>query len=100
MDWRGRLETRAAWWTLLAGVPVFVLSALAVAGLIVFGVVAAFRGELLLSLWALAGALVGCRAVLIAVEALGQLWWRRLLHALALWAVVIALHPGWWISQG
>lgn len=99
MDWRGRLETRAAFWTLLAGVPVFVGSALAVPVLAGFGLLWAVRGELISSLWALAGALVALHAVVICVEALGQLWWRRLLHVLALWALVAAFYPRWWLDS-
>lgn len=97
MDWRGRLETRAAFATLLVGVPVFVLSALAVPALAVFAIVKAFGGDYLQALWALAGALVALRAVLVSIEALGQLWWRRLLHVGALWALVIGAFPGWWL---
>lgn len=98
MDWRGRLETRAAWWTLLAGVPVFVLSAFAVPMLAGLAVIWGARQDWLFALWALAAALIGLYAILISVEALGQLWWRRLGHALALWAVAAASWPDWWIS--
>ena len=100
MDWRGRLETRAAWWTLLAGVPAFVLTALAVPGLAGFGLWRAVAGTYLEALWALAGALVMLRLIAVSVEALGQLWWRRLLRVLAIWGLVAATWPGWWLARG
>lgn len=100
MDWRGRLETRAAWWTLLTGVPAFVLSALAVPALAGFGLWRALHGAYLEALWGLAGALVMLRAILVSVEALGQLWWRRLLQVLAMWGLVAVLWPGWWLARG
>lgn len=100
MDRRGRLETRAAWWTLLAGVPAFVLTVLAVPVLTGFGLWRAWHGAYLEALWALAGALVMLRTITVAVEALGQLWWRRLLRVLAIWGSVAATWPGWWLARG
>lgn len=103
MNWRGRLETRAAWWTLIVGVAVFVLSALAVPLLGGFGVIRLIRRasdrDLWMAAWGVLGALAMFRAAWVSIEALGQLWWRRLLDALAIWAVVAALFPGWWLAR-
>ena len=100
MSWRGRLETRSAWWTLIAGVTVFLASALAVPLLGGFGVVRLVGGDAPTAFWAVAGALAMLWAARVSIEALGQLWWRRLLDALAVWAAVAALWPGWWIVRG
>lgn len=100
MDWRGRLETHSAWWTLLAGVPAFVASALAVPALGGAAFRALAERDWLTALWGAAGAALSWRAMIVSIEALGQLWWRRLMHALAIWAVVAVSYPGWWLAQG
>jgi hypothetical protein len=79
-----RLETVLAKGTLWLGVPVFAASAVSVPVLLA---VAPFGGWAI-ALWAIASAALMLRSIVVCVEALGGLSWRRLLDVLAIWALV------------
>ena len=47
--------------------------------------------DLWMAAWGVAGALAMFRAAWVSIEALGQLWWRRLLRVLAVWGLIFAV---------
>jgi hypothetical protein len=79
-----RLETALAKGTLWLGVPVFALTAIAVPVLLVLAPFSRWP----VALWAVASAAFMLRAIVVCVEALGELSWRRLADVLLIWALV------------